>query len=49
MLDAQATREQRLALADDVIDNGKAPEALNPQVKALHFKYVDLANPPRLR
>ena len=49
MLDAQATREQRLAIANDVIDNSNATEALDPQVKALHFKYVDFARPPGLR
>ncbi|HWU85421.1 MAG TPA: dephospho-CoA kinase, partial [Rhodocyclaceae bacterium] len=40
---AQATRQQRLAVADDVVDNGGAPEALAPQIDRLHAKYLDLA------
>lgn len=40
---AQASRAQRLAVADDVIDNGGALENLAPQVARLHAKYLDLA------
>lgn len=40
----QATREARLAVADDVIDNGGAPEALPPQVARLHALYAALAS-----
>lgn len=40
---AQATRAQRLAVADDVIDNSGPPEALPPQISILHAKYLDLA------
>ena len=40
MLDAQATREQRLAIADDVIDNRGAPEQLEPRIAALHERYL---------
>ncbi|MFT4070010.1 dephospho-CoA kinase [Paraburkholderia sp.] len=41
----QATREARLAAADDVIDNDNAPlEALEAQVDALHRAYLSLAN-----
>ena len=36
----QATREARLAVADDVIDNGGAPETLPPQVARLHALYA---------
>jgi dephospho-CoA kinase len=43
MIDAQASREQRLAAADDVIDNSGTPDALDAQVAALHQKYVALA------
>jgi dephospho-CoA kinase len=43
MIDAQASREQRLAAADDVIDNSGTPDALDAQVAALHGKYVRLA------
>ena len=40
ILAAQASREQRLAAADDVIDNGGAPAALDAQVEALHRRYL---------
>ena len=43
MLDAQATRERRLAGADDVIDNGGAAAALPAQVAVLDRRYRDLA------
>ncbi|MEM9305354.1 MAG: dephospho-CoA kinase, partial [Pseudomonadota bacterium] len=43
VLAAQATREDRLAAADDVIDNGGHPEALQPQIEALHARYLELA------
>ena len=43
VLAAQATREQRLAQADDVIDNSGAPEALEQQVWNLNEKYLTLA------
>jgi len=43
ILASQATREQRLAVADDVIDNGGAPEALEGQVSRLHEKYLTFA------
>jgi dephospho-CoA kinase len=47
MLDAQATREQRLAIADDVIDNSGAPDALDAQIVALHELYVSVARAGR--
>lgn len=43
IMDSQATRAERLAAADDRIDNGGAPEALAPQVDALHSRYLTLA------
>lgn len=43
ILAAQATREQRLSLADDVIDNRGPPEALERQVSRLNQKYLTLA------
>ena len=45
ILAAQATREQRLAVADDVIDNSKAVsmEALEKQVLVLHQGWCNLA------
>src|SRR5256885_7270079 len=41
ILAAQATREQRLARADDVIDNSGTPGALERQVSHLNEKYLD--------
>ena len=38
----QATRSERLAVADDVILNNGTPEALEPQVQALHQRYLEL-------
>jgi dephospho-CoA kinase len=42
MLDAQASREQRLAVADDVIENSGTLAELETQVNALHQRYVKL-------
>jgi dephospho-CoA kinase len=39
----QATRADRLAAADDVIDNGGSRESLRKQVAALHQKYLQFA------
>ncbi|MCU5771464.1 dephospho-CoA kinase [Erwiniaceae bacterium BAC15a-03b] len=43
ILAAQATREARLAVADDVIDNSGDPAAVLPLVAALHQRYCALA------
>jgi dephospho-CoA kinase len=43
ILAAQATRKERLAHADDVIDNSGPVDALEPQVARLHEKYLALA------
>lgn len=43
ILAAQATREQRLAAADDRIDNAGSRDALAAQVRALHDRYSRLA------
>jgi len=43
ILAVQATREQRLALADDVIDNAGPTEALGASLGRLHARYVALA------
>lgn len=43
ILRAQATREQRLAAADDLVDNGGGPEGLEARVDALHAQYQRLA------
>ena len=43
ILAAQATREARLAVADDIIDNGGSPETVIAHVAALHQRYLALA------
>ena len=40
ILAAQVSREQRLAFADDVIDNSGPPEAIEAQVELLHRNYL---------
>jgi dephospho-CoA kinase len=42
ILAAQASRAERLAAADDVIDNGGELAALAPQIELLHGKYLAL-------
>lgn len=39
----QVSRAERLAAADDVIDNGGALDALRKQVAALHGRYVQMS------
>jgi dephospho-CoA kinase len=46
MLDAQASREQRLAMADDVLDNEGDLATLAAAVNALHARYLALAATP---
>ncbi len=43
MLNAQADRQARLAIADDVLDNSGAAGALAGKVAALHQRYLELA------
>jgi dephospho-CoA kinase len=43
ILAAQATREQRLEAADDVIDNDRSLADLEPQIERLHASYLALA------
>lgn len=40
---SQVSRDQRLAVADDVIDNNGSPEATLAQVRTLHQRYLTLA------
>lgn len=44
MLAAQASREDRLARADDVIRNAGPPEAVGASVRQLHALYLQLAD-----
>jgi len=48
MLDAQASREQRLAVADDVIENDTTLADLDAMIVALHERYVLLGSERRL-
>jgi dephospho-CoA kinase len=43
ILSAQVTREQRLAAADDIIDNSGTAQGIEPLVAALHRRYLELA------
>lgn len=43
IMNAQATRQQRLAVADDVIDNNGKADDLAKQVAQLHKNYLQLA------
>ena len=45
VLNAQATRATRRALADDLIVNDAEPGALAPQVRELHSQYLQMAAP----
>lgn len=40
---SQATRDERLRVADDIIENSEAIEALGTQVQELHTKYMAIA------
>jgi dephospho-CoA kinase len=42
-IQAQVSREERLAIADDVLDNSRDLEYLRAQVEKLHRKYLELA------
>jgi dephospho-CoA kinase len=44
----QATRDERLRMADDIIENSDRIEALETQVQALHAKYMAIAEQTRL-
>jgi dephospho-CoA kinase len=46
ILRSQASREARLAAADDVIDNSGSLAALHNQVRELHARYLELARSP---
>ena len=43
ILAAQATREARLAVADDIIDNGGTPDDVAAKVARLDQRYRQLA------
>jgi dephospho-CoA kinase len=43
ILATQATRESRLAIADDIIDNSGTLDALQAQADVLHLRYLALA------
>jgi len=46
ILATQASRDERLAIADDVIHNDTSIEAMSSQVSALHDTYLRLAHLP---
>ena len=47
ILAAQASRSQRLAIADDVIKNNATNEELLPQITELHQKYLEICRENR--
>jgi dephospho-CoA kinase len=47
ILKSQASREQRLAIATDVIDNSGKNDELLPQVTKLHKKYLAMCRSDR--
>jgi dephospho-CoA kinase len=49
MIDAQASRERRLALADDVIVNDATLADTQSKIAALHARYVALGSERRVR
>lgn len=46
ILAAQASREERLAIADDIIENNSTIDALTDQVSAFHDRYMALTHLP---
>lgn len=48
MIEQQASRAERIALADDVIDNSGTEDALDHAVADLHRRYTELASAARL-
>jgi len=44
ILSAQATRHERLAIADDIIDNTGSKKATLQRVLSLHDSYIDMAS-----
>ena len=47
ILAAQASRTQRLAIADDVIKNNATNQELLPQITELHQKYLEICRENR--
>ncbi|MDD1782274.1 dephospho-CoA kinase [Enterovibrio sp. ZSDZ35] len=45
ILNAQASRTERLAIADDIVNNDGDDKELIPQIDALHAQYLQLAAP----
>ena len=43
IIQSQASRQQRLSIADDVIENSGTPEKLLKNIDSLHQKYLELA------
>ena len=46
IITAQASRERRIAAADEVIDNNGSLNELNSQVRAQHEKYLEIGRRP---
>lgn len=48
IMGTQAARSERLAVADDVVFNSENLEKLEPQITALHQRYLELAEMKRI-
>ena len=44
MVSAQCSQKQRLAHANDIIDNNDDPTTLSKKIELLHQKYINLSN-----
>ena len=44
IINAQSSREQRLSLADDIVQNNGSPAELESKINILHNKYLKLAS-----
>ena len=44
IMDSQISREDRISLADDIIDNEQNLQSVQTQLKKFHQNYLNLAN-----
>ena len=45
IIQSQISREKRMAMADDILDNSGSIESILPAVAGLHQKYLEMAEP----
>ena len=44
IMDSQISRDERISLADDIIDNKQNPQSVKTRLKKFHQNYLNLAN-----